>query len=552
MPVAKVQLPDGRIASFDVPDGTSPQQVLTYAENYFGKGLTQTPNYGPPSMKESMAQASAEMGTGKSAVAGIGTWLSDVDARIRQLLGQTLTPQETQAVQAGRVAPGAVQAGRMVGDLGLALATAPTGIVSNMAAGGAQRFLTEPVLEGESGLANAGKGAVGAGLGYTLAKGLQHIVRPITPSRDVQALVNEGVIPTPGAAAAQTNTLAGRTLGKAEEAATSIFGVGAQITAAKERAFRELNRAGLARATPRGMTVTENVGREGLDDTYNAISSRYREALDAIGVVRPDALFPQQLNQRVNQAVIGMERDQIPKIRQIIQDIIGNRNSPVGGAYTADIAKQVDTDLGARLRDFQIKGDRLEADAVRAAQTAWRDLIRRNAPDQPTRDMLDDAQRAFANYVRMERATGKPAAAKNAGVPNATQFNQAVRETAPEGVRHAGYARGQSLMEDLSDPAVRVLSDRLGDSGTASRGLLAAISLGLGAGAYGSNEANLNPAITGMLAAAALGPLAYSRTGSRYAVGDLFPGVQNPLATFLEQSAPYAGALGRTLYERKP
>jgi hypothetical protein len=37
MPVAKVQLPDGRIAKFEVPDGTTPEQVMAFAAQTFGK-----------------------------------------------------------------------------------------------------------------------------------------------------------------------------------------------------------------------------------------------------------------------------------------------------------------------------------------------------------------------------------------------------------------------------------------------------------------------------------------------------------------------------------
>lgn len=39
MPIAKVQLPDGRIGRFEVPDGTTPEQVLEFAS----KGLSSTP-----------------------------------------------------------------------------------------------------------------------------------------------------------------------------------------------------------------------------------------------------------------------------------------------------------------------------------------------------------------------------------------------------------------------------------------------------------------------------------------------------------------------------
>ena len=36
MPIAKIQLQDGRIAKFEVPEGTTPEEVINFAQNQFG------------------------------------------------------------------------------------------------------------------------------------------------------------------------------------------------------------------------------------------------------------------------------------------------------------------------------------------------------------------------------------------------------------------------------------------------------------------------------------------------------------------------------------
>jgi hypothetical protein len=299
------------------------------------------------------------------------------------------------------------------------------------------------------------------------------------------------------------------------------------------------------------MRVTNLIGRDGLNETYDAISQRYQDALTSIGIVRPDRQFLPDLQRRVNQSLVGLSRQQADDVRTMIREIIADRESPVAGAYTADIAKQVDSALGARIRDFRNSRDpdsRLVADGLQAAQGAWRDLIRRNAPDQATREMLDDANRAFANYVRVERAAAKTGATE--GVFNASQLNQAVRETST-GARKSSYASGRALMEDLSDPAKAVLSDKLGESGTVPRALTAGLlSGGLAGGAYGNEQMGGPSPLTWLLAGAAAGPLLYSRPASRYMVGDLIPG-QNAAASFLDRAAPYAGGLGRILFERE-
>ena len=175
MPTARVQLPDGRIARFDVPEGTSPQQVLTHAESYFGRGVTKTPDFGPESMKESMAKAGEAMGFGKALIGGLGTRLMDADARIRQLLGQDLTPQDEQAIRAGRAATGPVSAGRLAGDVLIGSAVIPGNLPSAIAASGVQAALTEPVLPGESALTNAGRGAVGGTEQVLLSDGVTKV-----------------------------------------------------------------------------------------------------------------------------------------------------------------------------------------------------------------------------------------------------------------------------------------------------------------------------------------------------------------------------------------
>lgn len=43
MPIAKIQLEDGRIAKFDVPEGTTQEQVIQYAQQQFSSQTSQTP-----------------------------------------------------------------------------------------------------------------------------------------------------------------------------------------------------------------------------------------------------------------------------------------------------------------------------------------------------------------------------------------------------------------------------------------------------------------------------------------------------------------------------
>src|SRR3989304_6079449 len=43
MPVARFQMPDGRVARFDVPDGTTPEQATTMMQSYFSPDFDASP-----------------------------------------------------------------------------------------------------------------------------------------------------------------------------------------------------------------------------------------------------------------------------------------------------------------------------------------------------------------------------------------------------------------------------------------------------------------------------------------------------------------------------
>ena len=369
------------------------------------------------------------------------------------------------------------------------------------------------------------------------------------------AIPTGGIIPTIGESARAGNTTIGNVVGRLEDTLTSFPGIGQVIQASRHRAgVQELGRAALRRATPRGVTPTERTGFEGLDDTYNLISQQYNRALDRIGVVRTHPQFLPDLERRVNAALqeSGLPRQDAQAAREMIRSLIANRESPMVGTYTAEVAKRVDEDLGARIRDFANtahanSSSRGTANALREAQRAWRDLINRNAPDDATREMLSDANRAFANYVRVEKAATKPGAI--GGEFHPTQLSQAVRETARRN------RRGQEpLMQDLSDPARDVLRSVLSESGTVPRALTGGMLLAGGAGGAAVTNDKLGgpDALTGALAATALSPLLFSRGASRYAIGDLLPmNVQNILADLASASAPLGSVIGRAVYPKE-
>lgn len=84
MPIARFQMPDGKIARFDVPDGTTPEQAQTMMAAHFSD-QTEIPK--EPSMLDSIKQGVGNLAAG--AVRGAGsigaTILTPVDAAARAL-----------------------------------------------------------------------------------------------------------------------------------------------------------------------------------------------------------------------------------------------------------------------------------------------------------------------------------------------------------------------------------------------------------------------------------------------------------------------------------
>lgn len=505
---------------------------------------------GPGGMKKALGEVAAEAGPMGAALAGVGTRVNDAAMRLKQIFGNELSGTEIADIKAGRqlrdVSTPAML-GSMGGEIAMTYPIAPKTIAGNVATGGAMGGILNPVLPGESTMGNVVTGGVAQGAGATAMKGLGMLAQPIRQSAPVRALVDEGIIPTIGQAARATKSFGGKLLGNIEDAATSIPGLGGLITGARSRAGQELQEAAIARATPAGTQALKGVGREVIEETSNAVSDAYGVALDRIGTVKLDTQFLNSAPQIVQRAV-ALNPQQKADVANVVEQVISSRVNPGGGAVDARIAKTIDSDLGSYVREYSRSSqasERQAANVIREIQTQWRELITRNAPDAETANLLKDANRAFANLLRVEKAATK--GTSSGGEFTAAQLNQAVRELTPN---KRTFAKGGALMQDLSDPAAQVLTGRLGESGTVPRGMIALGMLG-GGGAYANEQAGGPNWLTNLaIGTAALGPL-YTRAGSRYAVGDLAPAVQSALREAMERAAPYGGMLARSSQQRR-
>lgn len=308
-------------------------------------------------------------------------------------------------------------------------------------------------------LGNAALGATFGAAGPAVMGGLARVASP-NASRGVttaQMLRNEGVQLTPG-------QVAGGGLMRFEDKLMSAPILGDAIRGARGRANEQLNRAVYNRVLKPIGQNTSKVGRAGVDEVSKKVSQAYDDVLQHVKFSADDA-FVDQLEK------LSFMADDLPaKEAQQFQRILDREVlTPLlkGKSIDGQSFKTIETQLGQRAQSFLKSTDSYQKDlghAIGEVQTALRENLVRLNP--AVADRLRAVNDSFANLVRLQKASGAVGAAD--GVFTPAQLAQAVRG-ADGTVRHNGYARGNALMQDLSDAARERMSSVIPNSGTADR-----------------------------------------------------------------------------------
>ena len=347
----------------------------------------------------------------------------------------------------------------------------------------------------------AAETAIAAGLGAGLTAGanvlrnraIQAAARPMTNAR---RLANEGVELTPG-------QMTGGALQRIEDGATSFPIVGDSIRGAQTRSLESFDRAainrGLAEIGER-LPDNVNVGRDGVAYANRAVSAAYDRALSPV-TVAPDQAFDAAVQSI--RARPGLQGQAADEVAGVIDDVVARLSQ---GPVDGNAFKMIDADVGAAARAARTAAAQTPS-MSRAAQAldevgeALDDLLGRIDPNALAGKRAADA--AFANMWRVERAAGGVGA--RGGVFTAPQLSSAVR--AGDTGRRAAFARGEALMQDLSDAGTDILPSTVPDSGTAFRSMAA---IGGGVGLTGVGAVSPEAALTAGIGAGTVSAL-YSR-----------------------------------------
>ena len=400
--------------------------------------------------------------------------------------------------------------------------------------------------------AGAGARVAGAGkLGNALTQAssvtnpMNALIKPVAAvispdiSPQIRSLMKEGVTPTVG-------QILGGGYKRAEEGLSSIPIIGDFIKSAQGRAMGDVNRVAFNRAlTPIGEKLPEGiVGREAVQFVSEKLDDAYGKLLPKMTVLQ-DAPFQANISSLKNMVQSGaIDPKAVNFFNNWIDSNVVNKFQGQG-AITGQTLKQVQSDLRETISRLSASTDadqRLIGDALKEAQDQVRQLVTRSNPQYASE--LKAIDKGYANFKRVERASAGLGAEE--GIFSPAQLQSAVKAM-DRSKDKSKFAKGEALMQDLSESAKIALGNKVPDSGTPYRSMMAALAASGGAGAMG---------MPGVASALIASPLLYSQTGQNALAALLTkrPDIANELATQLrgndqaKLAALIAAQAGQTPY----
>lgn len=447
-----------------VPEGIG-EAVDAFGNRLADFGLPVAYSDGVQGVDRLVNEANQQYETARQAAGRGGIDLARIGGNVASTLPVALAGPAGGASLAGRSAAGAVS-GAAVGSLNPVLGEDQENF-------GAEK-LQQALLGGTFGAITP-----------VIASGVGRVISPAASRADspAQKLLAEGVELTPGQA------LGGSAM-RVEDRLMSAPILGDAIRGARNRGQESLNKAVYNRVLDPIGGKTAKIGREAIDDISSQINKAYDDVLGKVNF-RLDAEFGREFGQ-LQQLAQSLPPQQSSQFSSIVQNQVGSRLTQRGGA-TGQSFKTIEAEIGrlaSTYRSSADAGQRELGTALQELQFMLRRNLERVNPEQSA--ALAKVNEAYANFVRLQNASSRVGAQE--GVFTPSQLASAVRQT-DRSLRKGNYAKGQALMQDLSDAAQSRMASKIPDSGTAER-------LMINAGAMGSGL--YNPAIPIGLGAASV------------------------------------------------
>lgn len=309
-------------------------------------------------------------------------------------------------------------------------------------------------------------------IGGLFSGGVSGIGRLLAPNvrPEAAALREQGIPMTPGSA------FGGR-IQQMEQQAESIPVLGRIITGAREQQFEKFNTAAynkvLGNLDPKLKVPANVTGRDAFNFVEQQIQNQYEnvvpnlritytprveQSFDAIKKRYSGTKLPEDLRKGFESYVDGLKAD------FSTTQVMNGRRAQAIKQDLADLANSYSQETGAQ---------KLLGNAYRDLQGLYMNLMKNQNPAY-AKD-LQKADSAFRDFVRVQTAVAKTRGEE--GIFTPAQLEASVRQT-DRSARKGAFARGAAPMQDLSGTGVSVLGTKVPDSGTAGRGMTAALLTG--------------------------------------------------------------------------
>jgi hypothetical protein len=391
----------------------------------------------------------------------------------------------------GYVAPEGIDVARIAGNIVNPVSWAGGGAgVGRAALQGAAQSALAPVEPGEDFWTQKAKDvALGGVVGGVAAKALPRVLGGmVKPTDEALALQRAGVTLTPGQAA-------GGMLNAAEQKAMSIPVVGDIIAGGRRRALGDFQERALEKATgtARGAgPKTVDAANTAVSDLYQGVVPKLRATseatVDVLGAVAKAADNPE---------LTKANREILEGIHDKLFGHEGERYMRLSG----EGLKKLDSELGVLERRYGkslLPSDHVLGDEIGNVKDAMRKAWGYHL-DPADAAKLTEANKAYARMVPVNKAASASGGAEEKVFPMALRKAMAKQQ---------GKDVTRAVDDALVDPATKVLTGTVPDSGTAGRLALPTSLAALWAAPLSS--------IAGVAGAAG----AYSRKGSNFLTGN--------------------------------
>ena len=470
---------------------------------------------------------------------GLSTMVPDVlpegvrrginESTVAQALGLTV-PSNEEALQRAKEASAFIgQAGpaglggAVVGDV--AMSAAPGGQLSKGVSAATEGMKRTPKVLAQTAAAlgygtgygalvtpedretGAAAGAIGTGIGMGVNRALGGPIAPFV-SDSARTLMKSGVQPTPGQAV-------GGWFNRLEEKASSIPLVGDLIRHGRNRATGEYNEAAIRTAAQ----SSYGFGDEAVLAARDEIGNRYNAILGQVPQLTVShAPIARATRDAINDPALQLTDASKAYVRKYVQDNIFNRSPNLNG----EIAKKIESDMRNKIQNLKTGNSTAEersiAQALDNVYRQWRSSLTSavDSANSGAGAALRENDAAYRAIMAVDDAASSRGAqnAENRGMVTPNQMRQAI-ERSDKSKNNASSRRTPTgnapfdRLNRLTDAAQDSLTNRVPNSGTTDRAMLAAVGLGGGAG-YLTNT------LPAMLGGAAATGAAYSRPGSFY------------------------------------